>query len=70
MGLYGRQSIGADARAKRHPEVLQKTKRTGPGEPGPMRFQQGLLPCQFIIRYWLAGLLDHDPIGRIMIWPA
>jgi hypothetical protein len=30
-----------------------KTKRTGPGKPGPMRFQHGLLPYQFIVRRWL-----------------
>jgi hypothetical protein len=28
----------------------QKTKRTGPGKPEPMRLEQGLLPCQFIFR--------------------
>jgi len=49
-----------DAHAKRQLEVLPKTKRTGPGKPGPMRFQQGLLPCQFIVRRWL-------PVFSIMI---
>jgi hypothetical protein len=47
-----------DAHAKRQLEVLQKAKRTGPGKPGPMRFQQGLLPCQFIVRSLVAGLLN------------
>jgi hypothetical protein len=57
-----RQVISApDVHAKRQLKVLQKTKRTGPGEPGPMRFEQGLLPCQFLVRCWLAGLLNHDP---------
>jgi hypothetical protein len=26
----------------------EKTKRTGSGKPGPMRLEQGLLPCQSI----------------------
>jgi hypothetical protein len=53
----------AGAHRKRQPEVRQKTKRTGPGEPGPMRFQQGLLPCQFIVRCWLPVFSDGR-LGR------
>jgi hypothetical protein len=48
ISLENRQIDPVDTRYK-----AQKTKRTGPGEPGPMRFQQGLLPCQFIVRCWL-----------------
>jgi hypothetical protein len=33
-----------------HSQVRQKTKRTGSGKPEPMRLEQGLLPCQFIVR--------------------
>ncbi|MBR1246809.1 hypothetical protein JQ609_07670 [Bradyrhizobium sp. AUGA SZCCT0169] len=31
---------------------VQKAKRTGSGNPEPMRLGQGLLPCQFMIRCW------------------
>jgi hypothetical protein len=52
------------ARAKRQLKVLQKAKRTGPGKPEPMRLEQGLLPCQFIVRALAAGLLS----GRLGRW--
>jgi hypothetical protein len=34
-------------------EDAKNAKRTGSGKPEPMRLEQGLLPCQFMIRCWL-----------------
>jgi hypothetical protein len=57
LGIMGGASKASQSglckSTKRQLEVHQKAKRTGPGEPGPMRIQQGLLPCQFIVRCWL-----------------
>ena len=41
----------------------KKAKRTGPGRPGTMGFEQGLLPCHFIVRCWLPVFLDGR-LGR------
>src|SRR5213080_4013334 len=61
--IVRRVSDGADAHSKRQLEVLQKAKRTGPGRPGTMRFEQGLLPCQFTVRCWLPVFSDGR-LGR------
>jgi hypothetical protein len=53
-----------DVHVKRQLKVLQKAKRTGTGKPEPMRLEQGLLPCQFIVRALAAGLLS----GRLGRW--
>ena len=55
---------------------IKKQNAPNPGEPGPMRFEQGLLPCQYIVRYWLAGLLsgrlgrksERNSQSRYRIW--
>ena len=47
---------------------MAQNKTHRPGEPEPMRFEQGLLPCQFIVRCWLpvfsmAGLAADETFG-------
>ena len=53
-----------DTYARLQLEVRQKQNAPDPGEPGPMRFERGLLPCQSTIRCWLAGLIEGGRLGR------
>ena len=53
IGVREGALIGRIAPARFQLEVMQKQNAPNPGEPGPMRFEQGLRPCQFIVRYWL-----------------
>jgi hypothetical protein len=61
--LAGRESTG-----------LPNNKTHRPGEPEPMRFEQGLLPCQFKVRCSLPvfsdGRLDRGRVffgGRVSL---
>src|SRR6185295_16364332 len=52
---------------------VKKQNAPDPGEPGPVRFEQGLLPCQFIVgrrsSEWPAWPLDErNSQSRYRIW--
>jgi len=50
IGVREGALIGRIAPARFQLEVMQKQNAPTPGKPGPMRLEQGLLPCQFIVR--------------------
>jgi hypothetical protein len=60
IGLCEAKQASGRRSFKRQLEVLQKTKRTGPGKPGPMRFQQA---CCLASSLSAVGL----PVFSIMI---
>jgi hypothetical protein len=56
----------------RRDEGRKKQKRTGPGKTGGDALQQGLLPCQFIVRRWLPvfsdGRLDREAERKSLLF--
>ena len=60
---YARSRRRKEQHAKPQQMLTQNAKRTGPGSPGPMRFEQGLLPCRFILRRW-SPVFSRGRLGR------
>jgi hypothetical protein len=54
------ERLGRRLRKTFNLRYFKKQNAPDPEKPGAMRFQQGLLPCQFIVRSW-------PPVFSIMI---